>query len=445
MTVQASSVKGSVQRDGHLGQLYDAEGKPLAARDLMKDPRKLAALENLLDSYGEALLPRQRVLLCSVLGLQGGMPTSQTALAENLGLTRERIGTITRQALRRLIKAATAGTTPKASLGFELERFKGDTLRQAIDWGELSDEDLRREAVSAAHTRDPGRLWSLTNAYLTLYGAKGGKVSDKTREAYRRGLLDLLEAWQGENLLRPSRNAGPIYIRRLETEPYKVEEVGDREVLYVRSLATVSVKLAAARTLYKALRWADATQVKPFEGVSVSPDPISPEDKRGAYTPEEIGELLERTDTVDAAFVLLCAHGGLRIAEATSVRWRDVNWRQGEILVVGKGGKKAWVPCSDRLMDALRELYKLRPDEERILPYRSYRARERFQQVCLKAGVQYEGRGVHGLRHTAGTIIYALHDDINETADHLRHANIQTTRRYAKKDKVKRRKAVKGL
>jgi integrase/recombinase XerC len=52
--------------------------------------------------------------------------------------------------------------------------------------------------------------------------------------------------------------------------------------------------------------------------------------------------------------------------------------------------------------------------------------------------VRYEGREVHGLRHTAGTEVARRHG-IDAAADLLRHANLQTTRRYSKRSRAERR------
>ena len=61
-------------------------------------------------------------------------------------------------------------------------------------------------------------------------------------------------------------------------------------------------------------------------------------------------------------------------------------------------------------------------------------ARKRFRRICAVAGVDYKSAGVHGLRHGAGTRYYKQTGDLGRVAAHLRHADIQTTRIYAKID-----------
>src|SRR5690606_28478595 len=91
----------------------------------------------------------------------------------------------------------------------------------------------------------------------------------------RRGLEELLIMWQSENLLRPSRDAGTLYVQRLL--------VGDREAVLRHdppkakrgrrvksgplSRASVGLRVAAGRALYDALAWAGATEADPFRDV----------------------------------------------------------------------------------------------------------------------------------------------------------------------------------
>lgn len=313
-----------------------------------------------------------------------------------------------------------------------LTRFQGDTLPRAESWAGLAPDDLRRRAAQAANRRDPDELWALTEAYLFLHGSKGARVSRHTLRTYRRGVLDLLEAWQGENLLRPSRDAGVLYMRRLESgadggEPPKA--------------ATLQVKLAAARTLYRALRWSGATEARPFEDVRVAKDPTPPWEKRRPYDDDEVEALLELATGAERALVLLGAHGGLRIGEMADLRWNDLDFGKSSLRVrSGKGGKAASVRMTRRLREVLEELRRDVGDTNRqrdaglVLPWGADHARRRFRRLCARAGVDYRTAGVHGLRHGAGTRYYRQTKDLGRVAAHLRHADIQTTRIYAKID-----------
>ncbi len=316
-----------------------------------------------------------------------------------------------------------------------LQRFDGDNVSRAESWAALPTDALKRRAAAAANARDPEELWALTEAYLFLHGSKGAKASQHTLRTYRRGVLDLLTAWAGENLLRPSRDAGVLYLRRLEAGLQPDGTPAKRPP----SPATLQVKLAAARTLYRALRWSGATEARPFEDVRAAKDPTPAWEKRRPYTDEEVEKLLELAEPAERVVVLLGAHGGLRIGEMAELEWRDIDMGKRTLRVrSGKGGKAATVSLTGRLRDALVQL-RAEPYEEHrqrdaalVLPWAADHARKRFRQLCERAGVDYQGAGVHGLRHAAGTRYYQQTNDLGRVAAHLRHADIQTTRIYAK-------------
>src|SRR5690625_4221094 len=206
----------------------------------------------------------------------------------------------------------------------ELQQYSGSLIARANAWANLSDSDLRRQATQAANERDAERLWSLTEAYLTLHNKSGSRVSPHTLSMYKTGVRQLLEAWSGQNLLRPARDAALQFVRHLEQRGL--------------SSGSISARLSAARVLYRALRWAGVTDASPFADVKAPADPTPPEEKRRAYPEAHVHRMLESAGTVDRALVLLAAHGGLRVAEALSLTWRDVN--RSEERRVGETGRE---------------------------------------------------------------------------------------------------------
>ena len=331
-------------------------------------------------------------------------------------------------------------TSPRSETKAALQRFDRETLSRAAAWAGLSPEDLKRRAASAANAKDLDELWSLTEAYLFLHGSKGARVSLHTLRTYKRGVADLVAAWAGENLLRPTRDAGVVYMRRLEAGVL----TGGSEPGKPPSPATLQVKLAAARTLYKALRWSGVTEARPFEDVRVAKDPTPAWEKRRPYRDAEVDALLELASPAERVVVLLGAHAGLRIGEMSDLRWSDIDYAQSVLRVrSGKGGKAATVSLTKRLRQALQTLWEdsenARGDHrqrgvEFVLPWAADHTRRRFRRLCDRAGVDYRSAGVHGLRHGAGTRYYRQTKDLGRVAAHLRHADIQTTRIYAKID-----------
>ena len=301
---------------------------------------------------------------------------------------------------------------------FILDIYHENSLNGARRWADLNPEERRRRAVVAAQHLDPVALWSLTEAHTFLYGSAGGSLSPRTARAYRAGVEHLVRyaGQAGMGLIRPERDAGPLYARTLE--------------LSGLAPSSVRVQLAAARALYRALRWAGATESDPFSDTKTAKDKTAAWDKRQPYLEAEVAGLLAAAAPRDRALILLCAHGGLRIAEALALTWADV---QGQTLTVqhGKGGKLRRVECSPRLQAALTGARPVPADPAAlVIGSTQTAARERLQGLARRAGVPY--RGWHAFRHYAGTRLVGQTGSLEHAARHLGHSSIETTRIYAK-------------
>ena len=251
-------------------------------------------------------------------------------------------------------------------------------------------------------------------------------MSLHTLAAYRRGLNDLLAAWQGENLLRPRRNAGVLYVRQLEGR---------------LKPASVGVKLAAAKAFYAALRWSGVTDTAPFADVRAAVDKTPSWEKRDAYTQTEVHWLERTSESYTLYIVLLGAHAGLRVSEMTALKWDDIDLGSATLKVVaGKGGKTARVNLSSTLVETL-ELVPLEQRTGYLLPARSRIAvYKRLEAACRAAKVKF--KGVHALRHASGTRLRDETGDLALVADHLRHSSLDTARGYAKASNQQLKKAV---
>jgi integrase/recombinase XerC len=149
------------------------------------------------------------------------------------------------------------------------------------------------------------------------------------------------------------------------------------------------------------------------------------------YGDDEVAALLQAAhDPLDAVLVLRGAHAGLRAQECTDLRWAEVHLARRDLVVRhGKGGKQRVVALSATLRQALAALE--RRADGYVLPYRTAGSAWRhLQAVCRAAGVT--PKGVHALRHSTGTRLYAETRDLEATARHLGHAKLETTRIYAK-------------
>ena len=311
-----------------------------------------------------------------------------------------------------------------AALGL---RPRQGLLERARDFAGMSEDELRRFAAEACRDRDAEALWELTQAHLTLHGSSGARVSPHTLATYRYGALELLRDWAGESLLRPSRSSGVLWVRGLEAR--------------YAAPGTVRSRLSGAKSLYAALRWAGATDASPFADVHPARDRTPAWEKRQAYEPWEVTQLEHYAEGANLLIVLLGAHAGLRVSEMTALHWADVDLPGGTLIVrEGKGGKTARVSLSASLAQALEQVPP-RKRGDHILPCRSRQAVfERLETLCRHARVA--PKGVHALRHAAGTRLRAETGDLSLVADHLRHASLDTARSYAKADNTRLKKAV---
>ena len=302
----------------------------------------------------------------------------------------------------------------------EIQRFNASITDRTQTWITLPPGDLKRSAARAARDRDPAELWSLTEAWLCTYGKAGARVSPKTLESYEVGLRQVLAAASAINLLEPPRDWGAGYVRQLE-DPQRVPKP--------MSASSVRVRLAGARALWSALRWSGVTQSDPFEFVHPAKDPTPAWEKRQPYQQSQLEALLEMAEPREKLILLLGGHAGLRIAESCALLPEDIDLEQRQLRVQhGKGGKARTVNLSKRLCEALLE-YPMQRGVA-ILGIAPHGARYALGRLCLKAGIPYSA--THPLRHASGTRLYSQTKDLETVARHLGHANLETSRVYAK-------------
>ncbi|SMB80097.1 tyrosine-type recombinase/integrase [Deinococcus hopiensis] len=314
--------------------------------------------------------------------------------------------------------------------GTTLARYGGDLLAQTRQWTGLHDEELRRRAVQAAGEKDVDALVALTTAYLAHHGASGVLTSSRTVDAYALGAQQFVTyaAAQAVNLLRPGRHDAQNYVGHM--------------LAAGRKPAGVQLKVAAAACLYRALRWAGATEADPFRDVKVPRDLTPGIVKRPPYSEDEIADVLEKAD-IQAKFLLfLTAHAGLRISEALALEWADLDEAGRRIHVrSGKGRKGRVVSMSTSLARATRHyrgLYgpggpehgggRRTTGRDAVFRYASVMtARYHIEKAFKAAGVSF--RGFHPGRKYAGTRLLQQVRDFGRVAAHLGHASVDTTRR----------------
>ncbi len=146
----------------------------------------------------------------------------------------------------------------------------------------------------------------------------------------------------------------------------------------------------------------------------------------------------------DFAILLLLARLGLRSGEVAVLDLGDINWRQGEITVRGKGSRRDSLPLPADVGEAVAGwlaegrppgaacpavFVRLRPPHGRLA---STSVSFVVRRACARAGVA--AAGAHRLRHAAAVGMLAAGGTLAEIGQVLRHARPGTTAIYAKSD-----------
>ncbi|WP_405233694.1 tyrosine-type recombinase/integrase [Lentisalinibacter salinarum] len=156
--------------------------------------------------------------------------------------------------------------------------------------------------------------------------------------------------------------------------------------------------------------------------------------------------------------VELSLETGLRRGECLGLLWEWVNFRNAMIVMPGDATKSYQtreIPLSALALNVLETIYKQQgePDEGPVFRRKDgskYYNMKRSLYAALKAaGIRRrspEGRIVwHSLRHTFGSRLGAAGVDAQTLRELMGHANLQTTQRYLKSDRDRKRAAVKLL
>ncbi len=268
--------------------------------------------------------------------------------------------------------------------------------------------------------------------YLVVERAR----SDNTVAAYRRDLSDYAE-----------------FLRRRGKESYGEATAEDvREYLTQlqtkqrRRRSPAARRLSAIRMLHRYLLREGLAEADPTVAIETPklgrrlPHVLTVEECQRLLRAPRLDDPLELRD---AAMITLMYATGLRVSELVSLQLGNVNFEEGIVRVVGKGGKERIVPVARPALELLR-LYidQVRPmlaksREERGL-FLSKRGRPmtrinfwmRLKRMYLpRAGLSPE-TSPHTLRHSFATHLLEGGADLRAIQDMLGHASLATTQIY---------------
>jgi integrase/recombinase XerD len=145
----------------------------------------------------------------------------------------------------------------------------------------------------------------------------------------------------------------------------------------------------------------------------------------------------------DYAVIIVLLRLGLRAREVAALRLDDIDWRAGQLVVRGKGGREDRLPLPADVGEAIASyLRRGRPSSERrevflrarapYEPIASGTVRSTVRRACRRAGIAEVV--AHRLRHTTACEMVSAQVPLERIGQVLRHRSLQSTAIYARVD-----------
>lgn len=206
--------------------------------------------------------------------------------------------------------------------------------------------------------------------------------------------------------------------------------------------------LSSLRTFYRFLLREGLAKDNPADGIRA---PKSAKRLPKTLDQEQVGHLLDSNaedDPLalrDQAMMELIYSSGLRLAELVSLDIDTIDFRDGEMVVTGKGSKSRMLPVGAPAIAAVRAWIKLRttlikdPNERALfVNARGGRVSTRTVQQRLARAAKLRGLDQHlhphMLRHSFATHMLEASGDLRAVQELLGHANLSTTQVYTHLD-----------
>ena len=269
------------------------------------------------------------------------------------------------------------------------------------------------------------------------------RYSTHTVAAYQRDLAEFTGFMQ-QHLAAPLNPRTLTQLKARDLTSY-LAHLHDRNL----TRSSINRKLSAVRGWFTYLSQRHQlknTAVMQFRGLrSHAPNPAALNEKQtrqllAAITPSAAADWQRWRDYA----LLLVLYGmGLRISEALSLNWQDLN---ETLIIQGKGNKQRRVPLLPRVADALTQLRQLTPEPAPTAPIfitqhgraKQLRLGPRYVQRLLEKLRQElnlpEALTPHALRHCFATHLLQGGADLRVVQELLGHASLSTTQRYLAKD-----------
>ena len=216
---------------------------------------------------------------------------------------------------------------------------------------------------------------------------------------------------------------------------------------------TVRRKLASVRAFYRYLQRESVVLDNP---ISLLKGPRKAKTLPKVLSPADVDSFLSRPEKDlkekalgaypalrDAAFFEALYSTGCRISEMLSVAWGEIDWRNGTVIVTGKGRKDRLVILGSRALAALERLRAhvaaSRPDlavgsspvflSDRFAVLSARFMQRRMKRYLAEAGLPLD-LTPHKLRHSFATHLLDAGADLRSVQEMLGHSSLSTTQIY---------------
>jgi integrase/recombinase XerD len=170
------------------------------------------------------------------------------------------------------------------------------------------------------------------------------------------------------------------------------------------------------------------------------------------YLPaEDVERLIHSCDPAsllgarDRAILLLIARLGLRASDVSALKFSDLLWEQGTLIVSGKNRRGTRLPLPQDAGEAILHYLRHRQPHKvsdsvfitvtaPFVPISRHVIRRVVMAALRRAGISAPTQGAHLLRHSVATRLLREGVSLSAIGVLLRHASIETTTLYAKVD-----------
>ena len=328
---------------------------------------------------------------------------------------------------RRILFVAPDGKRPTIRLGKVSQRtaegikYRVEQLLEALQFGRSMEADL----VEWVKGLEPPLAKKLARVGLIPDPeAKPAATLAAFLKSYIDGRVDLKPATK---IVRGQvvRDLNKFFGETREVPTITPGDADDfKQWLVSRKLAptTIHKRLQVARSFFHAMRRRKLIAENPFDGVKSAATGIK--DRQRFVTQAEIAQVLDACpDHHWRAIVALSRYGGLRCpSEVLSLRWQDVDWEAGRIVVTSPKTEhhhakaSRTIPLFPELRTILAEAFELASDgavyvvDERFRKsamgpggWMNANLRTHFERIVRRAGLKPWARLFHNLRASRET------------------------------------------